>query len=437
MQKATEKVAMGTEISAVDAGDGWLAVRVPQEEPTLTLCASGVAIADTVRTNVWMMLLTTGTFFIIQIPATLAENSKEDAASQVSYEARYALVGLFVSVSLFLYYLRFCWLDANEDKVLARVIDGIKSRDISLSAALTFIRASDSSRKLSSSSSLLDVDKPEQLRIKKVLRPFFARYDEDASGELEKNEFSLLIKELGLQLSPAEADRMFKEADVNDSGDISFDEFADCLFSFIKDDTYLKRIPVAKRKEILPAYEIEGEEDEEIPEDLAGLDPDEQFRRILFRSFCLMGSGTFLVLLFSDPFVEVLAEWSKRYGVSPFYVAFVFAPFASNASELLAAYNYAVKKTAKSMTTSLSTLVGAACMNNTLCLAIFFALIYAKGLAWTFTAETISIITVQWLIAALTLTKSVHTFRTALLILMCYPGCLMLVWTLENVFNFD
>merc|ERR550532_1132042 len=116
-----------------------------------------------------------------------------------------------------------------------------------------------------------------------------------------------------------------------------------------------------------------------------------------------MGVGTIAVLIFSDPMVDVLSEWGKRLGVSPFYISFIVAPFASNASELLSAYTYAAKKSSKSITTALSTLVGAACMNNTFCLAIFLALVYFKDLAWEFTAETIAIVVIQWVIGALTI----------------------------------
>merc|ERR1712022_77442 len=118
-----------------------------------------------------------------------------------------------------------------------------------------------------------------------------------------------------------------------------------------------------------------------------------------------MALGTFIVLFVSDPFVDVLNVWGDRLGVPAFYVSFVVAPFASNASELLSAYVYAAKKTKSSITTSLSTLVGAACMNNTFCLAIFFALIYVRSLAWQFTAETFAIVLVQWIIGIFAICK--------------------------------
>ena len=81
--------------------------------------------------------------------------------------------------------------------------------------------------------------------------------------------------------------------------------------------------------------------------------------------------------------------------ISPFYISFVLAPLASNASELLAAYKFAAKKTRATVTVSLSQLEGAAIMNNTFCLGIFLFLIWSGGgtfkqpLIWAYTAETI------------------------------------------------
>ena len=61
----------------------------------------------------------------------------------------------------------------------------------------------------------------------------------------------------------------------------------------------------------------------------------------------------------------------------------------------VAAYAYALKKTEKTMTISLSSLIGAACMNNTFCLALFLFLVYFKDLKWVFTAETACIVIIE------------------------------------------
>ena len=118
---------------------------------------------------------------------------------------------------------------------------------------------------------------------------------------------------------------------------------------------------ITPRDEAAGDEEGEDEEEEEIPEDLQDLSPEQQQRAIMSRSLWMMGAGTILVLVFSDPAVDVLNEIGKRTGIPAFYVSFVLAPLASNASELVATYKYGCKKTVSSMTISLATLLGAAC----------------------------------------------------------------------------
>jgi hypothetical protein len=55
-------------------------------------------------------------------------------------------------------------------------------------------------------------------------------------------------------------------------------------------------------------------------------------------------------VVFSDPMVGVLQEAGLRTGIPSFYIAFVLAPLISNYTELSASYQYALKKTTKSMT---------------------------------------------------------------------------------------
>merc|ERR1712211_101515 len=102
--------------------------------------------------------------------------------------------------------------------------------------------------------------------------------------------------------------------------------------------------------------------------------------------------GTLIVVIFSDPMVDCLSD--------------------------------------------LSTLIGAACMNNTFCLCIFLFIIYFQGLAWQYTAETIAIMLVQWFIAAIAISSEIQTRFMSFVILSCYPGCLVIVKVLETM-GFD
>merc|ERR1740117_667063 len=110
----------------------------------------------------------------------------------------------------------------------------------------------------------------------------------------------------------------------------------------------------------------------------------------------MMLKGFLIAILYADPMVAALDDCGFRIGVDAFYIAFIVGPLASNASEFLAAYKIALKKTPSTITVSFSTLTGAAIMNNTFVLGIFMLLVYTRDLAWEFTAETFSIILVEW-----------------------------------------
>jgi Ca2+/Na+ antiporter len=193
-------------------------------------------------------------------------------------------------------------------------------------------------------------------------------------------------------------------------------------------------------KEAGKAEEGEGdgddeEEEEDVPEDLSNLEPAEQQRRIKARAGWMLAVGTAIVLLFSDPMVTCLNEVGSRTGIPTFYIGFVLGPVASNISEVIASYNYSLKKTAKSIKIAMSTLQGAAVMNNSFVLGIFMLLVYTQHLAWEFFAETLTVLLVQIAIYCFTLKKT-HTVFDACCILGLYPASLVLVYTL-NAIGFD
>lgn len=105
-------------------------------------------------------------------------------------------------------------------------------------------------------------------------------------------------------------------------------------------------------------HEEVDEEEDEMPEDLCHLAPQEQQRRVKQRAALMLLIGTLVVVLISDPMVSVLSEVGKRTGISSFYISFIFAPLASNASEVIASYKYSLKKTSQSITISMSALEG-------------------------------------------------------------------------------
>jgi len=277
----------------------------------------------------------------------------------------------------------------------------------------------------------------------KLLSPFFAKYDVNRDGTIDLMEFGMIWKDVHESLPREAQAQMFKAADTDSSGLLNFEEFVACFMSYALDPSSDLEDKRKADAHVKVNYGIEGgeEDDEEVeedmPEDLANLPVEQQQRRIMIRAASKMAIGTLLVLVFSDPMVDLLSELGNRLDVSPFYISFILAPLASNASELLAAYSYAKKRTQKSITTSLSQLEGAAVMNNTFCLGIFLGLVYFKGLAWEFSAETIAIVAVQIGVASLTRNRQSQRLLDGLIIFSFYPLALALVWALENIYGLD
>jgi len=406
------------------------------KEPKMGLFTSGVSYGPAISKNAKIMILTTLIYLIIQIPALKLDtnhNTPEQSIEQGQAESSPALFGMIASLAAFAGYLLICYNDSQEDLVLDQVINGIANKTISLGAALRF--AFDTTEGVDGKEPLAG---PGKKRLGKILRPFFAKYDDDGSGQLNEHEFGSLLKDLDEHFDKNECDLIYNTTDVNKDGEIGFDEFLEYLHKYLMDPEKFAAMQerTGTDAKTIPAY-ADDEEEEEVPEDLASLSPDEQRRVVIFRATWMMSLGTFVVLVVSDPFVDLLTEWGNRLDIPAFYIAFILAPFASNASELLSAYTYAKKKSPKAMTTSLSTLIGAACMNNTFCLGIFFALIYARGLAWQFTAETVAIMLIQWIIGILAIVKDTQSFFMGWVVLSCYPLCLAIVWYLENIMKLD
>merc|ERR1711988_1712883 len=207
----------------------------------------------------------------------------------------------------------------------------------------------------------------------------------------------------------------------DNSGGINFEEFVACIMAFALDPQQAEADEKVEAAEGGDGGE-EDEEEEDMPQDLADLSPAEQQAAIKKRACSKMFFGSAIVLFFSDPMCDLLGTMGDKAGIPAFYISFLIAPLASNASELVSAMKLAAKKTQGSMKESLSTLCGAAIMNNTFCLSIFFLCFILKDLVWEFSAETISIVLIQYIIGIIALVKTNQTIFDGFIIVLMYPG---------------
>jgi Ca2+/Na+ antiporter len=365
---------------------------------------TGVTVSPSVQQGGIVMVLTTLPYLLIQIPASFLHGPSEQVAQG---EHWWALGGFILCLLGLVYYMRlqlqFSQEGQDKDKRVAVIKKVLQRGQISLSGALatgieTIERNQDEHddggggeyMSINSTGSMQSGSRPPPQvfeYLKEILLDAFKAYDKDKSGELEKSELRMFFKDFHESISEEEMERLFRKMDHDNDGSISFEEFIHLAYQLIQGQNHmnggggtttttasdqqeqrdrLSSAPSAARRELIEGiWAPNAEEEEEIPEEFTNLSPAEQQTAIKWKAFQMLTIGTVMVIYFSDPMVDVMGEIAVRANMSPFYVSFVLAPLASNASEVLASQYYAAKKTRKTITVSLSALEGAASMNNT------------------------------------------------------------------------
>eukprot|EP00037_Helgoeca_nana_P020008 m.197382 g.197382 ORF g.197382 m.197382 type:complete len:643 (-) comp25089_c2_seq1:2829-4757(-) len=425
------------------------------------LFTSGVKTNRDTRVSGKIMLATAMLYLVIQLPAFFAfgrlEHGKydESADNVVKLEHPWFILGVVLCFLAFAAYLWWCVKTSQDNENTSSKVDvlidnAISDGKLTLTGAffndLSFSQRRDSiSGDDSESQSLLANDPVAraQRRVEQFLHKKFTKYDTDKSGSIEGSELHVLFNDLGESTADFAE---FKEAmDKDKNGIITFDEFKEHMIEYIQSKVAPKpaHMSLAEQSvndgDAMPSIDDivtmptdDDADEEEDEENETGLDPKTQQWEIKKSAFKMMGIGTLVVLVVSDPAVDVLSSLGARTGIPAFYIAFVLAPMASNASELIAAYNYAQKKTPASIGVSLATLEGAGIMNNTFCLGIFFLIIFINDdIAWTFTAETLGILFVEIAVAIIA-QKETMTLFDACCVVSMYPMSLLFIALLET-----
>lgn len=275
----------------------------------------------------------------------------------------------------------------------------------------------------------------------------FRKYDKDSNGSISFEEFELLFwdyldhfladKKSGIDSRRASASRTtlpaIADEEVGEGGDGSAS--GGVPSSKTKVSHFSRRRTINSRrqdfsKSMQELEEEDGEEDEEEESHMTR-------SQIWTKSAFLLVFGVGLVTLFSDPMVDVLTALATRLDIPVFYVSFIVTPLVSNASELISSMVFAAKKTRSSITMTFSALLGAATMNNTFCLGIFLALVYFKGLMWEFSAEVLSILVVEIVMAVIAIRTRTYPTWMGLVVGSLFPLSIAFVYILENVAGLD
>jgi Ca2+/Na+ antiporter len=395
-----------------------------------SLTNNGVTVVPEIAGTAKIMIISSLSYFIIQIPAFFYKYNSDGG---VSAEAPFALTGVIVT---FIGFCAYCWFQYSsaQRSELTKLQQELQLRQQWKKGLESRIGSTD---------------------LKKMI---FEKHDKDKSGYIEKVELKEALRELGLNVNRLNVDTLMKEVDIGhkedrdegkSDGRVSFNEFKSAINNWIKEGQGSREGGDEKKKvnnsinfeqeEGLIVKKHEHNESEEEEED--DEEGEEEYWHLsdfeLKLQACgLLLLGTVVCTVFSDPMVDVISNVGLKLNISPFYISFVVTPLASNASEVIAGLIFAKKKTTESISLTLSTLHGAATMNSTLSLCIFMSLIYFRALSWSFSAEVITVVVVIVIVGLNALKNNIKLWQ-AVIIGSLYPLSILFVYTLENLFGLD
>ncbi|KAI8009261.1 Sodium/calcium exchanger NCL [Camellia lanceoleosa] len=136
---------------------------------------------------------------------------------------------------------------------------------------------------------------------------------------------------------------------------------------------------------------------------------------------------------FFDPLVDAVDNFSDATSIPSFFVSFIALPLATNSSEAVSTIIFASQKRMRLASLTFSKLYGAVTMNNVICLSVFLALVYVRGLTWEFSTEVLVILVVCLTMGAFASFRTTFPLWTPLVAFFLYPFSLALVYVLDYV----
>ncbi|KAF8029934.1 hypothetical protein BT93_E2372 [Corymbia citriodora subsp. variegata] len=153
------------------------------------------------------------------------------------------------------------------------------------------------------------------------------------------------------------------------------------------------------------------------------------------KAVLLLVRGTIMAGVFTYPLVDAVDNLSYATGIPTFFISFIALPLATNSSKAVSAIIIASRKKQTTASLTFSKLYGAATMNNLLCLSVFLAIVYIRGLTWDFSSEVLVILIVCFVMGTFASSRTTFPLWTFSLAFLLYPFSLALVYVLDYLFG--
>ncbi|XP_073312186.1 sodium/calcium exchanger NCL-like [Primulina huaijiensis] len=379
-----------------------------------------------ISTDIWtsyagiVMAVSLLPFIIVQFPQILHSNSGRNLA---------VLIALIVSVLLLISY---CIYQVVQPSVQRRRIIYAKHKHV-ISGILQDL-------KMRSLGKLCTEDgRPNE----EVLSKLFNTIDDNKDGFLQRPEVKALI--LGIRFNDINLDeedaveKVMKDFDTSNDHNIDFGEFISGIRRWLEAARGGTANHSSSMKYIDDFHKQTKREHARLGEDLSddGGGGVENPRSTTIKAVLLLLLGTVIAAVFADPLVDAVDNFSSATSIPTFFISFIALPLATNSSEGVSAIIFSSRKKLRSTSLSFSEIYGAVTMNNLLCLSVFLALIYVRGLTWDFSAEVLVILIVCLVMGVFASIRTTFPLWTCILAFLLYPFSLALVYVLDYVFGWS
>ncbi|GMY31956.1 sodium/calcium exchanger NCL-like [Fagus crenata] len=383
-----------------------------------------------VSTDIWtsyaarMMVISVIPFLIVQIPQLLNSTSGRHLA---------VLIALIVAVLLLISY---CLYQVLQPWIQRRKIAYVKHKHVIL-GVLRHLRQHALGR-------LLGEDgEPDKVTIEKLFHTIDANHDGNISA-IELRAFIVGIQFDGVDLDlDVAVDKIMKDIDTSHNSCIEKEEFVDGISRWLN-RTKRAATHVAGPHTIaqhLDNFHEETKREHDLLD--VGVQSDEVIesvessKRTTIKAVLLLLLGTIIAACFADPLVDAVDNFSDATSIPAFFISFIALPLATNSSEAVSAIIFASRDKRRTASLTFSELYGAATMNNLLCLSVFLALIYIRGLAWDFSAEVLVILIVCIVMGSFASFRTHFPLWTSLVAFLLYPFSLALIYVLDYVLGWS
>ncbi|KAM1311226.1 hypothetical protein PS1_007708 [Malus domestica] len=270
------------------------------------------------------------------------------------------------------------------------------------------------------------------------IRRLFEKIDLDGNNYISQSELRKLIGDIKFGKIPGDVDesvvKLIEELDTSGDQLISEEEFVTGLTKWINKSN--DQAPPSLESEDDIYQRTWDETDKLVDEEYSSGGTVDKSKWAWMKAITYLVVGFVVLAVLAEPLIDSVQDFSTAASIPSFFVSFVLVPLATNARQATSAIKAASRKTPRTTSLTFSEIYGGVFMNNVLGFSVLLAIIYAREMAWDFSAEVLVVLIVCTLMGLIASFVSTFSLWTSFLAYLLYPISLLLVYILNDVLNY-